>query len=636
MRSILRHSILLPLLSFSAACLGGMQVASLDSLAELSLEDLMNIQVVSVSRRAEPLRDTAAAIYVLEGEEIRRSGVRNLAEALRLIPGMQVARIDAHSWAVTARGFNSDLADKLEVLMDGRSLYTPLFSGVFWYTQDTLLRDIARIEVIRGPGAALWGANAVNGVVNIVTRPAADTLGGLQAIGGGGEFEGYSDLRYGGEIGEQNYYRVYGKGQWQGQQSATSGGGSRDQWNHRQAGFRGDFRLAERRQLTVQGDIYRGNVGDPRIEGEESHRGENATVRLSQQHADQADTEWQLVYDRSEFNNRINFAEERQVVDFEVQHRRRLSPVQELVIGGGFRFNRDHITAIDPGTIDFVPRNRSDESYDFFIQDQIDFWDRRLRLTLGAKLEHNDYSGEEIQPSVRARYRIDSRSATWAALSRAVRIPNRLDQDIRVFGGLLQGDRDFDSEEVLASELGYRSQLSDSLSVDVALFYNEYDQLRGFTDDFSAPQSVPVFIVNAGSGRSHGAEVTARWQWQANVKLLGSYRYFDLDIEAKPGSRDVNIADANASDPNNQLKLRLDWDISDHWSLFVAGRWVGELKDEAVDAYSAIDVNVMWQVNDQLELSIRGTNLNDGEHLEFGNGVEIKRSVHAQLSWTFE
>lgn len=636
MRAKLQQGILFGLLSSSVvATASGMQLASLDSLAELSLEDLMNIQVVSVSRRAEPLRDSAAAVFVLSGEDIRRSGVRSLAEALRLIPGLQVARVDSHSWAITARGINSTLADKLEVLMDGRSLYTPLFSGVFWENQDTVLKDIERIEVIRGPGAALWGANAVNGVVNIVTRSAADTLGGHQTLGAGGEYEAFGELRYGAKIGEQGYYRVYGKGQWYDEQRARDGGGSGDDWSHRQAGFRADVTLGDRQNLTVQGDVYRGNISAEGVDKEESRSGENVILRFRQDHSEHADTDWQLVYDRSQFNNQVTFAEERQWLDFELKHHRRLGDRQEIVVGGGFRLSRDDIAIVDPQTLDFIPRSRRDETYDLFLQDQIDFLESRLRLTLGAKLEHNDYSGSEFQPSIRARYKIDEDTTVWGALSRAVRIPNRLDEDLVVFSGVLRGNRDFDSERLYATELGYRKQFSETFSVDLALFYNEYDRLRGLTDNLAAPQSLPVLIDNVGAGRSHGAELSSHWQWQSNIKWLLSYRYFDLDIKADADSRDQTIADANANDPSHQLKARLDWDISEHWALFVAARWVGELKDQNVDAYAAVDANVMWQLSDQLEVSLRASNLTDDAHPEFGQDTEIRRSVHAQLTWTF-
>ncbi|WP_372876837.1 TonB-dependent receptor plug domain-containing protein [Spongiibacter marinus] len=637
MRLSLQTGIALGLVTFSlSAASSTIQLASLETLGELSLEDLMDIEVVSASRRAEPLQDTAAAVFVLDAEDIRRSGARTLAEALRLVPGLQVARVDSHSWAVTARGFNSTLADKLEVLMDGRSLYTPLFSGVFWYTQDTVMRDIERIEVIRGPGAALWGANAVNGVVNIVTRSARDTLGGWVAAGGGGNYRGYGEARYGDEFAGDGFYRVYAKSQWHSEQQAASGGGSGDEWVHRQAGFRSDSKLSDALRLTVQGDAYRGHVALPTGGKQEYHRGENLIMRLSQQHAGTANSEYQLSYDRSAFNNRLNFSEQRRLLDFEVKHNRQLGQRQELVIGGGFRFSRDHIGDVNPFLTDFSPRKREDETYDLFIQDQINFLNKRLRLTLGAKLEHNDYSGDELQPSVRLRYKINPDSTVWAAWSRAVRIPNRLDQDVSFSGGFFGGDRSFHSEELAAVEVGYRQQLSGSLSIDIAGFYNEYEELRGLTDDLTNPQTPPpILIDNVGSARSHGVELTARWRARANIELLTSYRYFDLDASTPLGSLDQSIADADANDPSHQLKTRLDWDINDRWSLFLAARWIGSLDDQNVDAYAAIDMNVMWRINDQFEASVRVSNLNDDAHAEFGGGVEIRRSVQAQLSWMF-
>lgn len=612
-----------------------LQLASLDNLAKLSIEDLMNIDVVSVSRRAEPLQHSAAAVFVLDGEAIRRSGVRTLAEALRLVPGLQVARVDSHSWAVTARGFNGTLADKLEVLMDGRSLYTPLFSGVFWYTQDTLMRDIERIEVIRGPGAALWGANAVNGVVNIVTHAAQDTLGGVATLGGGGSYRGFGEARYGAELGSKGFYRVYGKSQWHEEQLDEKGRGSGDDWVHRQAGFRSDVKLSEQVSITFQGDLYRGNLSVPGEASTEYHRGENLVLRINQRLAEGASTDWQLIYDRSAFNNRLNFAEKRRLLDLELKHHRQLSDRQTLVIGGGARLSRDAIGDENPALTDFQPRKRRDESYDLFIQDQIDFLEKRLRLTLGAKLERNDYSGEEVQPSLRASYKLADRQTVWGALSRAVRIPNRLDHDVSFSEGVLQGDRHFHSEELLAGELGYRRQLNDGLSVDIAAFYNDYRELRGLSDDLSDPEVLPVRIDNVGKARSHGVEVTAQWRARANVSLLTSYRYFDLDAATIPGSRDRSVADADANDPSHQFKTRIDWDINDRLSLFVAARWVGGLNDQNVAPYSAVDLNVIWRASEEVELSLRVANLDDSQHREFGGSVEVRRSVEAQLSWLF-
>lgn len=612
-----------------------LQLASLDNLAKLSIEDLMDIDVVTVSRRAEPLQHSAAAVFVLDGDAIRRSGVRTLAEALRLVPGLQVARVDSHSWAVTARGFNGTLADKLEVLMDGRSLYTPLFSGVFWYTQDTLMRDIERIEVIRGPGAALWGANAVNGVVNIVTHAAQDTLGGVATLGGGGSYRGFAEARYGAELGSKGFYRVYGKSQWHQEQLDDEGRGIGDDWVHRQAGFRSDVKLSEQVSMTFQGDLYRGNLSVPGGTRKEYHRGENLVLRINQRLAEGASTDWQLIYDRSAFNNRVNFAEKRRLLDLELKHQRQIGDRQTLVLGGGVRLSHDAVGDENPVLTDFSPRKRRDESYDFFIQDQIDILAKRLRLTLGVKLERNDYSGEEVQPSVRASYKLAARETLWGALSRAVRIPNRLDHDVSFSDGVLLGDRRFHSEELLASEFGYRRQIYDRLSVDIAAFYNQYRELRGLSDDLSAPQSLPVRVDNVGRARSHGVELTSQWRARANVSVMASYRYFDLDTKAISGSRDRAIADADANDPNHQFKTRVDWDINDRFSLFVAARWVAGLADQDVGAYAAVDMNMIWRASQELELSLRLANLNESEHREFGGPVQIRRSVEAQLSWLF-
>lgn len=631
--ALLAASLAGPLTSAQAA--QSFQVAALDSLTDMNLEDLMNIEVVSVSRRAESLQDTAAAVYVLEGDAIRRSGVRSIPEALRLIPGLHVARIDSFNWAVSARGFNGTVADKLEVLMDGRSLYTPLFSGVNWVAQNTLLHDIERIEVIRGPGAALWGANAVNGVVNIVTRSAGDTQGGVQTVGAGGEHNAYASWRYGSTLNDKGYYRVYAQSQRRAEQGSTSGGGNDDPWQRSQIGFRADITASEADRITLQGDAYRGEAYAPAVADDETMSGENLILRWGHHYSDDSDTTLQIIYDHSKYDDKATYYEDRQSTDVEVKHSFRLADIHYIVAGGGYRYTSDTIGSYGSAILAFVPESRDDDAFNIFAQDQIDFFDEKLRLTVGAKWERNGYSGDELQPSLRMRYRLRDDQSLWAAVSRAVRIPNRLDQDVSALGGVFQGNKSFKPEIVRAFELGYRGRLATNWSIDIATFYNEYEQLRGLSDNLAAPQSLPVIISNEGEGFGHGAELTVRWTPLPTLSLQGGYQYLDLDIAANGDSRDQSIADNDANDAQNQFQLQADWEINDRFSIFASTRWVDDLPDQGVDDYYVVDINLRWLYSHHIELSIRGSSINDSSHAEFGGGAEIQRSVHGQIEWTF-
>lgn len=612
-----------------------MLLARADDLASMSLESLMNIDVVSVSKHSEPLQQSPAAVFVLDGSTIIRSGVKSIPEALRLIPGVQVARLDSHSWAITARGFNSTLADKLEVLLDGRSLYTPLYSGVFWDAQDTLLDDVARIEVIRGPGAALWGANAVNGVVNIVTKSAAETQGSFQQVGGGSEFAGFAAWRYGDEVGDLGHYRVYAKTTHYNAQEAPGAGDAQDPGKNNQLGFRSDLKLSDTDTLTVQGDYYTGSIQSPATNKDELASGYNVISRWKRRYDESSDTEIQFIYDQTSRDNRLNFAEDRNTYDLDIKHRFAVGERQSFVLGAGYHVTDDDIENLDPTSVKFSPLKRRDQTLDIFVQDQIALIKDTLNLTLGAKYERNDYTGDEFQPSVRFGYILDDRNTFWGAVSRAVRIPNRLDHTIDFFDGVIIGDENFKSEEVVAYELGYRAIFKPTLSADIAVFYNEYDQLRAASDDITQPQTLPIRIVNEGSGTSHGLELVMRWEPLPAVKLLASYIYFDMDVAADAGSRDTSIAQNDESDPNSQVSLQLDWDITDNWSVQARARWVDSLDGVGVDAYSALDITAIWRLSRNIDFSLIGANLLDPQHAEFSGGNEIGRSLNGQFTWHF-
>jgi iron complex outermembrane receptor protein len=444
-------------------------------LTEMSIEDLMSVEVTTVSRKAQRLSDSAAAVFVITNEDIRRSGVTSIAEALRMVPGLEVARISANSWAITARGFNGQYANKLLVLMDGRSVYDPLYSGVFWNVQDALLEDVARIEVIRGPGASLWGANAVNGVINIITKPAAETQGGLATGGFGNEEKAFGALRYGGKIGNTAHYRLYGKYFDRDDSESLQGGEAHDGWNIARGGGRIDWRFSDQDELTVQGDYYDGEVGNegtyyslsppyatPLIESSPVSGG-NLIGRWQRQIAPDSDLELQAYVDRAEWEIPL-VKETRDTVDVDFQHRFGMGKRQEILWGLGYRWTRG---ALDVGRgVTFDDEDRRDQLFSLFVQDNISLLPDRLSLTIGSKFEHNDYTGLEVQPNIRLLWLADDRNTFWSAVSRAVRTPGMVEHDARltqqVIPGTpimeitLEGNKDYRSETVTAYEAGYR------------------------------------------------------------------------------------------------------------------------------------------------------------------------------------
>ncbi len=599
-------------------------------LADLSLESLMNIQVTSVSKREESLSAAAAAVYVLSGEDIRRSGARSLPEALRLIPGVTVARIDAHSWSVTARGFSSSLSDKMEVMLDGRSLYTPFFSGVYWDEKNTFIQDIDRIEVIRGPGATLWGANAVNGVINIVTKSAKGTQGTLIEGGAGtGEVEGFAGVRHGGKLGETGHYRAYVQTVRYAENERESGIDAQDGWDQTMIGFRTDWQRDENNSYTVQGDAYDGSID---MSSDTEMEGHNLIARWQHKLSENSDFTLQIFYDHYRRDVPASpYIETRDTYDIDFSHRFMWRPGHEIVWGGGYRRSSDDIESAL-----FSPDRRTLDTYNLFIQDQIDL-SEKLKLTIGSKFERNDFTGYEVQPSLRFGYLLDDKRTVWGAVSRAVRTPNRVDHDLFV-PPVVVGSSDFESETVIAYELGYRTQLRDNLSLDTTVYYNQYDKLRGVDNSGATP-----VIANEGEGEGYGIEIAALWAVRENWRIHAGYNYQNLDIKAKPGSTDTSIADNNRSDPHHQLLLRSSWDLRHDLHLDSTLRYVSKLPDQDVDAYTELDIRLAWQYSPRTEFALVGRNLLHDSHTEFASNaggvrdsVEIQRSLMGTVTWRFD
>jgi iron complex outermembrane receptor protein len=616
----------------------------------------MDIEVTSVAKKEQRWAETPAAIYVITQEEIRRSGATSIPEALRLAPGVQVSRIDANKWSIGVRGFGSRLSRSVLVLMDGRSVYTPLFAGVYWEVQDTLLEDIERIEVIRGSGGTLWGANAVNGVINIITKRADDTQGLLATAGAGSEEKGFGGVRYGGTAGKDFSYRFYGKG-FRRDAQFTPHVSDFDDWQMGQGGFRTDWDFRSNDNLTIQGDIYKGRSGQRTsvssfsapfstvIQRDTDLSGMNLLGRWSRLLSETSNMAVQFYYDRT-FRREPTFEERRNTVDFDFQHRFKVTSHQELVWGLGYRYSRGDTDSVP--TITISPRSRTDNLFSAFLQDEIVLIEDRLRLTAGSKFEHNDYSGFEFQPSVRLLWTPVARHALWASFSRAVRTPSRVEHDLVLTAALspaapnfarVLGSKEFDAEKVLGYELGYRIQPADRLSVDLAAFYNHYRDLLSLEPGpaFLEPPGsfiIPFFIANKMNAKVYGLELVADWRWLDWWRLRGSYAYVQMDLRPKPGSGDTTTElSAEGSTPHNQVSLVSFIDLPANLQLDGTFRYVDNLRSQKVRRYFNLDVRVGWHATKNVELSLVGQNLLDNHHAEWSGGTQIQRGVYTKITW---
>jgi iron complex outermembrane receptor protein len=638
------------------------------SLSDMGLEDLMSLEVTTVSRQESTVGQSPAAVFVITQEMIRRSGATTIPELFRMVPGMNVARTSGGGWAVSARGFNGNLADKLLVQVDGRTVYNPVFSGVYWDTVDYPLEDIERIEVVRGPGASVWGANAVNGIINIITKNAADTQGTLVKAGVGNEERALGVFRYGGQGGKDWNYRVYTKGLKRDEQYSATGD-AHDAWQHGQGGFRIDRQASERDSMTLQGDYYDSDVQGLSLKptlaapflvlnrDTEHSNGENLLFRWSRE-ADKA-RGWQLqaYYDRFQRkseNGYLGF--DAQTFDLDFQHRMPLSKRHKFIYGFGYRtvdFSfRDSIP--DNGfSANFPDHQSTTHLLSAFAQDEFTLKPDKLTFTLGSKFEHNSFTGFEVEPTARLLWTPTPRQSVWAAASRAVRTPDFIERGLnfaQVTGPglalILVASPDFDSETVKAYELGYRTQLTDRFSLDTALFYNDYDNLKAIdagTPTIGPPPGVlviPLLSTNQMTGHTYGLEASATWQKSERWQLYAAYSFLKMDLRPSsainPNLRPTDDA-AEGQSPRHQLYVRSSWDISNKLQFDIDGRYVSRLTRTSapVKSYVEMDVRLGWKPrgDDSLELSIVGQNLLHDHHDEFGTGVEIQRGIYGIVTF---
>ena len=646
-------------------------------LTEISLEELMNIEVTSVSKKEQKLAQAPAAVYVITQEDIRRSGVTSIPEALRLAPGVQVARIDANKWAISARGFNGRWSNKLLVLIDGRRVYSPMFSGVYWDLQDTLLEDIERIEVIRGPGATMWGAGAVNGVVNVITRHARDTQGWLATAGGGSEERGFGGLRYGGRAG-QAYYRGYWKYFQRNHGLTQAGEPAADGWDALRGGFRMDWEPSEKNAVTLQGDLYHGHAGQTistvslvppfnrTINDQARSVGGSVLGRWKHVFSDRSEMALQVSFDRADRTEAVN-VEEVDTYDVDFQHRLRLAARHELHWGVEGRYMSDNL----PGRAlrSFQPQSRAQPLFTTFLQDEVLLVEDRLSLTLGSKFEHNVYTGYEVQPGAQLLWTPNPKNTVWASMARAVRPPSRMNRDVRVdflavpgWGGMpilisAFGSPSFRSETLRSHELGWRLQASRRFSADVAAFYNVYHHLE--TGDLGTPYLeqvpapphlvLPMVLNNNLKGEAHGVELATNWNVTNRWKLSGTYSWLRVRVNPTGSAPALEDTRSTGESPAHQAHLRSYLDLPRKLSLDAALYYNGSLSAAegvlarpGVPAYTRLDARLGWRPAQDLEVSVGLQNLLQARHPEFYSiealvipGNQVGRSIYGKVVWRF-
>ncbi|WP_334189824.1 TonB-dependent receptor plug domain-containing protein [Noviherbaspirillum sp.] len=629
---------LLSVVFFAAVVPVRAQALDADDLADLSLEELAGIRITSVSKRPESLADAPSSIFVITATDIRRSGVTTLPEAMRLAPNLQVARVDARNYAITARGFNNPFENKLLVLIDGRTVYSPLFSGVYWDAQDVVLEDVDRIEVISGPGATLWGANAVNGVINIITKPAQQTQGALAAAGFS-KNERHGAARYGGALANGGHYRVYGKYATNDDTQRANGTSVLTGWHRKQAGFRTDWESGNQR-ISIHGDTYDGalhqqGTRDIRIAGANLVGNMNTTL------ADGSNLSLQAYWDYTERNQPNAFIEHLHTFDLQLQHSVKLADIHNVVWGAGYRLALDHVN--NAQSFAFLPGSLNMYWGNVFVQDEIALRDN-LRLTAGLKLENNNYTGVEFLPTLRLAWKPAADNLVWSSASRSVRAPSRIDRDFfsprnpAVVNGVPQyavaGGPDFDSEVANVFELGYRAQPSSTLSFSATAFYSRYDRLRTLEPNRNGPGAV---FRNLAEGTNRGIEMWGTWQAMPAWRLAAGLVAQRVDTKLKPGSLDATGTTGLAtSDPSHYWSIRSSYDIAQGKELDLTLRHVGALTRPTVPAYTALDVRYGWKIRRDLELSVVAQNLLDKSHPEYGAAPgrsEYDRALFVKLLW---
>ena len=640
-----------------------------DDLLNLSLEQLSNIEVTSVSKRSEKASEAAAAIYVITQEDIHQSGMQSIPELLRMVPGLHVAQSGSGQWSISSRGMSGQFADTLLVLIDGRSVYTPLFSGVYWDIQDTPLQDIDRIEVIRGPGATLWGANAVNGVINIITKSAKDTQGGYASASYGSQNSEVS-TRYGAKMGEDAYVRAYAKFNDYDPLRNMAGNNANDEWHKGQAGFRSDWKSSETQSYTLQGDFSNTdkraiqNLYTPMGAAVSSKIAENAGSanilgRWDNKLSNVSNLTVQMYYDMEDRDTFV-FNQNIQTFDFDMQHAYSGFSGNEIVWGLGYRLVESNIegnanTLLGIPYVNILPKKQGDDLYSAFFQDKITLHPDDVFLTLGSKFEHNAYSGFELQPSARLSWLVDDKQTLWSSVSRSVRTPNiggtnNVQQIAAPFAPTVfytqVGNPDASSIDMMAYELGYRIEPRKNISIDVSTFYNDYrNMIIGAVTGTSSVGPYTLIDIspeNTGEAHTYGAEVSAKWNPTSEWEIAGSYTLLKMKFD-QADPLGYNFRDRS---PQQEFNLRstvhLPHDLEWSNSLYYVDQLAAaDLNTSGqIPGYFRLDTRLSWKATDNIELSLVGQNLLDNEHQEYygfayQNSSQVPRSVYGNIAVKF-
>jgi len=622
----------------------------------------MNQVVNTVDRTESTVGRSAAAVFVITPEMIKRSGARNIPEALRMAPGIEVAKITSSTWAITARGFNGRFANKLLVQIDRRVVYTPTFGGVYWDIQDVVLPDVERIEVIRGPGTTAWGSNAMNGVINIITKKTTDTQGALVQSGGGNYEQDFNTVRYGGRAGEDLTWRAWGQQfdrnvGWSGSEFIPDG------WRQQRFGFRADWTPTKEDTITLQGDIYNGHDGErydntiptppfsEEVTDQQHAFGGDILFRWSREVDEQTGWQFQSFFDKTR-RNLVAWAETRNTYDLDFQYRFSPAEFHQFITGANYRRSQD----FERGGFSFelIPPAYATQWASVFAQDEMTLVEDFSYFTLGCRLEYNSFGKFQVEPTARLLFLPSKRESVWLAVSRAIRNPTRFDTGIQLRtsgpapGSFFQfnGDPNFQPENLIAYEIGYRAQPVDSFSWDVCGFINDYHKLGGLgpagTPYLIPPGLViiPVPLANNVRALSYGAELTATWKPREHWELFGSYTLFQINATGSEPDP-FFIPQYNGTTPNNQFYLRSSWDFADNWQFDLIGRYVDNLAFVDVPHYTEMDLRLAWQASKNLQVSLVGQNLLQGHHLEFKDfelglqETQVRRGVYGMISWTY-
>jgi iron complex outermembrane receptor protein len=648
------------------------RAAQSTDLTQESLEDLMNVHVTSVSKREETTSQAAAAVFVISRQDIQRSGALNIPDLLRMVPGLDVAQINTNSWAITARGFNGEHSNKLLVLVDGRAVYNPIFAGVFWDSQNIPIETVERIEVIRGPGAAIWGSNAVNGVINIITRSADDTQGGYISGGAGNTITGPAEVRYGGKARGLGSYRLYAEGFEANASATVTGISGQDDWRLIHGGFRTDSNLSAKDSLTAEGEGHSGNGGElatvplslsPPVTATVALRdyssGWNVLGRWNHVVSPRSDTSLQVYFERTDrddstYNLGLN------TFGIDLQHHRLWGTRQDIVTGIGYRLTSDDSSPTL--RIVFTPVSRHTQLFNWFVQDEIAILRDRLRLSLGVRLEHNDFTGFVFQPTARLAWRVDSKDMVWSAISVADRTPARSDTALRVNfaavpgpGNLpmlisLFGDANKKNERLAAIEAGYRGAWTNSFSLDATAFYNRYNDLTsvepGAISLEASPTPVhwvlPSFQSNGLYGETHGLEFFANWKAASFWTLSPGYSFFSMHLHPFAGSQDfTGAAQTEGGTPDHQAQIRSSVSLPRNLQWNVSAYFVNRLPAVSIPSYTRLDTGLIWRAGERFTVSVAGQNLLKNLHPEF-SGTDttalpgmVRRGAYAKAEWSF-